>query len=221
MKTQIFQGVLCHALSVLSLWASTSHAQQQDQTRIALKLTPEAQQKQQADPNFITTLFQKSEPQGFVSSPSVSASPLIGSQRAANISARLARAAKRNADIKAPNFNVWYQVQIGSASGDGATETQNTTDPKLPPDLVQLIRELSKLPEVASVHPLAPVPPPAPDASDDPRNTNQGYLNPAPDGIDARYGWGFPGGDGTGVNIVDMEQGWNLNHEDLVCRQTK
>lgn len=49
-----------------------------------------------------------------------------------------------------------------------------------------------------------------------PRNTNQGYLDAAPAGIDARYAWGFPGGDGMGANMVDMEQGWNLNHEDLV-----
>jgi hypothetical protein len=220
MKIQLVQGVVYHALSVLSLWASTSHAQHQDQTRLALKLTPEALQKQQADPNFITTLFQKSEPQGLVASPSVSANPLIGSQRAASISARFARAEKRNADFKAPNFNAWYQVQIGSGSGDHSTEAQNATDPKLPQDLVQLIRELHKLPEVESVHPLSPVPPPAVDASDDPRSTNQGYLTPAPQGIDARYGWGFPGGDGTGVNIVDMEQGWNLNHEDLVGHES-
>src|SRR6185503_12422445 len=43
----------------------------------------------------------------------------------------------------------------------------------------------------------------------------QGYLNPAPRGIDARYAWGFPGGDGASVGLIDIEQGWNLDHIDL------
>ncbi|KAK4234198.1 peptidase S8/S53 domain-containing protein [Achaetomium macrosporum] len=220
MKIQVVQTVVYNAVSILSLWACATHAQQQPEPRIALKLRPEAQQKQQADPNFIATLFQKAEPQGFAATPKVKVNPLIGSQRSANISAGLARAAKRNAGIKAPNFDAWYQVEVGSGSGEQArsvriTATQNTTG--LPQGIVELVHELHKLPEVESVHTLSPVPPPAIDASDDPRSTNQGYLNPAPDGIDARYGWGFPGGDGAGVNIVDMEQGWNLNHEDLAA----
>ncbi|MFP2932935.1 S8 family serine peptidase, partial [Pyxidicoccus sp. 3LG] len=45
--------------------------------------------------------------------------------------------------------------------------------------------------------------------------TNQGYLNAAPGGIDARYGWTVTGGTGTGVKIVDVETGWNRSHEDM------
>jgi Subtilase family len=42
----------------------------------------------------------------------------------------------------------------------------------------------------------------------------QEYLNPAPLGIDAKYAWSFPGGDGTGnVSFIDIEKGWILNHE--------
>lgn len=63
-----------------------------------------------------------------------------------------------------------------------------------------------------------PTPPPIVNASDDPRSRNQGYLGPAPAGINARYAWTFNGGDGVGVNFVDMEQGWTLNHEDLVAK---
>ena len=44
---------------------------------------------------------------------------------------------------------------------------------------------------------------------------NQGYLNPAPDGIDARYARTVPGGNGTGTFFVDIEYGWNTEHEDL------
>lgn len=43
----------------------------------------------------------------------------------------------------------------------------------------------------------------------------QGYLDAAPGGIDARYAWTRPGGTGTGVNIVDVEGAWNDTHEDL------
>ncbi len=43
----------------------------------------------------------------------------------------------------------------------------------------------------------------------------QGYLNPAPEGIDARYAWTFNGGTGADINIIDLEWGWNFNHEDL------
>lgn len=60
-----------------------------------------------------------------------------------------------------------------------------------------------------------PAPDPAVNATNDPRAVNQGYLNAAPNGIDARYAWGFTGGDGAGVRIVDMERGWTFNHEDL------
>lgn len=56
---------------------------------------------------------------------------------------------------------------------------------------------------------------------DDPRFGNQGYLDSAPDGIDAEFAWpradgsGTPGGDGQGLSVIDMERGWTLNHEDL------
>jgi hypothetical protein len=43
----------------------------------------------------------------------------------------------------------------------------------------------------------------------------QVYLNTAPEGIDARYAWTVPGGSGDGVNIIDIEGGWDFNHEDL------
>lgn len=46
--------------------------------------------------------------------------------------------------------------------------------------------------------------------------TRQLYLNPAPIGIDAQYAWTLDGGRGTGVNIIDIEWGWNFNHEDML-----
>jgi hypothetical protein len=47
----------------------------------------------------------------------------------------------------------------------------------------------------------------------------QGYLNPAPAGIDAKLAWIIPGGTGTGVRITDCEWGWRFTHEDLLANQ--
>jgi hypothetical protein len=45
--------------------------------------------------------------------------------------------------------------------------------------------------------------------------SQQGYLNAAPQGIDALYAWTQAGGAGQGVKIVDIEGGWRTTHEDL------
>jgi hypothetical protein len=70
--------------------------------------------------------------------------------------------------------------------------------------------------EVAYVE-SGPTPPPAPQPADDPRAVTQGYLDAAPQGVDARHSWTLPGGDGAGVAFIDIEQGWTLGHEDLVA----
>lgn len=50
-------------------------------------------------------------------------------------------------------------------------------------------------------------------------SARQGYLNAAPQGIDARYAWTVAGGRGAGVNIIDIEWGWRFTHEDLGVNQ--
>lgn len=58
---------------------------------------------------------------------------------------------------------------------------------------------------------------PPPDVTPD-FTAKQNYLLPNSqtiNGIDAQYSWTFPGGDGTGVTIYDVEYAWNLQHEDL------
>jgi hypothetical protein len=64
----------------------------------------------------------------------------------------------------------------------------------------------------------------APLAAEPPTTTpdftsHQGYLDAAPGGVDARYAWGRPGGDGAGVRIVDVEGAWRFTHEDLGTNQ--
>jgi subtilisin family serine protease len=51
---------------------------------------------------------------------------------------------------------------------------------------------------------------------DTPRyDTRQGYLGPAPAGIDAPFAWALPGGRGAAVRFADVEGAWNREHEDL------
>ena len=62
---------------------------------------------------------------------------------------------------------------------------------------------------------------PAVDPADDPESLTQGYLDAAPVGIDARYAWTVPGGDGRGQRAIDLERGWTLEHEDLTAHGIK
>lgn len=69
--------------------------------------------------------------------------------------------------------------------------------------------------ETAYVDPIGEEP--AVQPADDPRSTSQGYLDPAPEGIDAEFAWNTNGADGAGLHMIDMERGWTLNHEDLTA----
>jgi len=80
--------------------------------------------------------------------------------------------------------------------------------------LVQEIRK-SKNVEFAYVE-NKPAPPPGIITGSNPMNTSQGYLDPAPKGINARYAWQFNGGLGEGqVKFIDIEYAWILEHEDI------
>lgn len=81
----------------------------------------------------------------------------------------------------------------------------------------ELVDELNALPSVEYEY-LAPIPVDAQaDVSPTTLNlqNNQGYLGPAPRGIDAQYAWTFPGGRGQGIRVIDLESSWYLQHEDL------
>ncbi|MGW7087869.1 S8 family peptidase [Streptomyces sp. NPDC054871] len=43
----------------------------------------------------------------------------------------------------------------------------------------------------------------------------QGYLRPAPEGVDAYWAWQRLGGSGEGITVIDIEGAWQLSHEDL------
>ena len=182
--------------------------------RIALKLTPAGQRQQKANPEFIARLIYKVEPElGLI----VSANALITSQPSSVVAGKVALGAKLDPKYEVTDFDAWYQVvfepQISIAVKDADVKA---ADNAIPSYILKLIQKLHFVADVETVHALQEGPPPV-NPTDDPRSGNEGYLGAAPGGIDARYAWGFPGGDGAGANVVDMEQGWDLNHEDLAA----
>jgi hypothetical protein len=81
----------------------------------------------------------------------------------------------------------------------------------------ELLERLKRIESVKTVYraslPVPPpvdFPPPTPDGE-----SSQIYLDPAPEGIDARDAWTRPGGRGDGVFLVDIEYDWRDTHEDL------
>lgn len=107
-------------------------------------------------------------------------------------------AMRRDAAYRPPDFLCYFIVDCPPA-----------VDPE------ELAKALSAWKSVQTAYLDPPGSDPAVSPADDPRSSNQGYLDPAPDGIDAEFAWGLPGGDGQGQNVIDLERGWTLNHEDL------
>lgn len=110
---------------------------------------------------------------------------------------------EKNSKQELADLNLYFTFELPKTV---ATETAE-----------QLINSLNALEIVELAYP-EPIPVPA--GADVPPVTpsfesGQGYLNPAPQGIDARYAWSFPGGKGENVKFIDMEFGWRITHEDL------
>jgi serine protease len=108
------------------------------------------------------------------------------------------RAQESDPSYKPADFQAFYQI-------DAAPGT----------DLVALAKTLLRWNSVQEAYIDQAGPDPVVNPANDPRSVNQGYLDPAPDGIDAEYAWGFAGGDGAGQRFIDLERGWTLNHEDI------
>ena len=82
--------------------------------------------------------------------------------------------------------------------------------------IVKFVEDLNDLPEVDLAYREMSVSEPSIDPSDDIYSNLQRYLDPAPTGIDARWSWTIPNGNGTGIGVIDLEQGWFPSHEDLI-----
>lgn len=86
---------------------------------------------------------------------------------------------------------------------------------ELPQPLDELVKRFMRLRGVELAHAELVAHDPTVNATNDPFNAQQGYLDAAPTGINARWAWTQAGGEGQGIGVVDLEQGWRLAHEDL------
>jgi serine protease len=82
----------------------------------------------------------------------------------------------------------------------------------------QILERLRALVEVDKVYKEFATSDPVVNAADDDYNGTQNYLDAAPTGVDARWAWTQANGEGAGVAVVDLEQGWFLGHEDLSAK---
>jgi len=160
--------------------------------------------------------------QGITSAAGVDVAPLAQTLTAENITLKPLFGASEerlrakvtqqagSAGTPPPDLSVYYQV--------------DAPDEKLD-QLAERLRAHTDLIEAAYVKPsgeppfilndMQPRQTDAPPISPD-FTAHQGYLNAAPEGVDARYAWTLPGGGGAGVNIIDCEWGWRFTHEDLL-----
>lgn len=79
----------------------------------------------------------------------------------------------------------------------------------------EIVKHFNSLKEVDVAYQELRASDPVVDSTDDPYCADQDYLDAAPAGIDARWAWTQPNGEGAGIALVDLEQGWFPSHEDL------
>lgn len=132
--------------------------------------------------------------------PDLKLSPVFAESKRADLQELKRRAVEMDPTYKPADFGTFYYL-------DAPSET----------DLSALVKTLLRWNSVQEAYIDQTGPDPFVNPADDPRFVNQGYLDPAPDGIDAEYAWTFPGGDGEGQRFIDLERGWTLNHEDIVA----
>jgi hypothetical protein len=114
--------------------------------------------------------------------------------------------------VEPPDLSVYYRVEAPAADLERLAERLRATGAvhaayvKPPAELPQALNDMLPRAEQPPNH--------TPDF-----NARQAYLDIAPGGIDARYAWTQAGGDGTGVQIIDVEGAWRFSHEDLLANQ--
>ena len=114
------------------------------------------------------------------------------------------------------DLRLWFEVQLRPGTDAAAFVVALRGAPGV------AVVEPAPLPAPPPSMPLAPpvaplvAPPPGPPSATTPSFVaDQGYLDPATDGIDAEFAWTVPGGNGAGVTVYDVEYSWNQDHEDL------
>ncbi|MCL4868332.1 MAG: hypothetical protein KJ063_05140 [Anaerolineae bacterium] len=84
-------------------------------------------------------------------------------------------------------------------------------------DAQLVVRALSQWEIIEQVY-LEPIPAPDPNqpVGLNPLLMDQIYLEAMPMGVDARFAWDFPGGQGEKQRFIDIERGWDFKHPELL-----
>ncbi|MFI9173394.1 S8 family peptidase [Streptomyces lincolnensis] len=143
----------------------------------------------------------------FLSDEQLALEPLFGSEE------RLQQSAGQQGTEDVPDLALFYRVRGGEDRAQElrariaalpGVDTAYVKPPAVPATLGQVGEDTRRLKEGA---------PATPDFTG-----RQGYLRPAPEGIDAHWAWQRPGGTGHGVTVIDVEGAWQLGHEDLAAK---
>ncbi|MFF4253226.1 S8 family peptidase [Streptomyces sp. NPDC001663] len=149
----------------------------------------------------------------FLSDEQLALEPLFGSEE------RLQQQTAAPGDGNVPDLALFYRVRGGESRAQElrsriaalpGIETAYVKPGAVPASLGQVGRNDDGAVDSRRLKEGAPV---TPDFS-----SRQGYLRPAPEGIDAHWAWQRPGGSGQGVTVIDVEGAWQLGHEDLAAK---
>jgi serine protease len=112
-----------------------------------------------------------------------------------------------------PNMNLWQTLHLTATADPDAILAE--LEGNVAVDIAQKVTVINPPPSILRGYnaslPYRNLQTTTPDFS-----SNQLYLNPAPEGIDAKFAWTQPGGTGAGITVYDIEYAWNQNHEDLL-----
>ena len=186
-----------------------------DPPRVAIKLSDNAKRTDEPRNTILINLLEKA---AAGASHDVQIDALITSRGEQEIADLIERAKELDPTYEPADFTAWYQVRLKPQNLSGVPGGIGF-DLRRKIGVDHFIGRLNELDEVDGVYVLREGPPPksAVNWSNNPRSPNQGYQMAAPVGIDSHFAWNVPGGDGTDTGFVDLEQGWNLNHEDLAA----
>jgi hypothetical protein len=102
------------------------------------------------------------------------------------------KAKNRNKSYAPPNFLTYFTIDFPNEK-----------------DKNKLLKEIWKDKNIEYAYKESKAYPPAAPAA---TSGTQGYLDPAPKGIDAKVAWTNGGSGNAGLQFIDLEQGWTLNH---------